>query len=309
MSISLNNISKKYSNFYALKNITALIKKNKINSIVGINGSGKTTLVKCISTLLLHDEGEIFFDDTQYITRNLKTIRNKISLLLDGSRNLYLNLTLIQNIKYFLAINKTSYKGKEELINKYLQKFELLNHKNNLVSTLSRGMQQKTSLIIALAQDSELLILDEPNLGLDFESLLVLKQILREEISNRTVILTTQDTKLIEDISDYIFVLHNGTLKYAANMGNCNNESRKLFLSIALIPNVSDELIKKILGLSANVKFYYNKIIGEFQKDSIDDIIRIIQGLNYKIVDMQTKGTFETNLTTILNSESEVYNG
>jgi ABC-2 type transport system ATP-binding protein len=164
-------------------------------------------------------------------------------------------------------------------------------------------MQQKTSLIIALAQDSELLILDEPNLGLDLESLIVLKHILKDESLKRTIILTTQDSKLIEDITDYIFVLDKGKLKYSAKMEEFNSISRDLFITMTLNINLSDDIKEKIQKFSDNVKFSNNKIYGEFKKDSIDDIIRVLQGLNYKVVDMHTRETFETNLTTILNIE------
>jgi len=152
LSIKVINICKQYGNFKALNDISFEIKKNTITSIVGHNGSGKTTLVKCLSTLLIYESGKIDFFGEEYSYKNFKHIRKRISLLLDASRNLYFNLTLLQNIKYFLGINKTSFKQKEDIINHFLERFSLIEHKNKLVSSLSKGMQQKTALIIALTQ-------------------------------------------------------------------------------------------------------------------------------------------------------------
>lgn len=163
---------------------------------------------------MLFESGIIEFFGEEYSYKNYNQFRRRISLLLDASRNLYLNLTLQQNIKYFLEIKKTSFKKKEELVNHYLECFSLVEQRNKLVSSLSKGMQQKTALIIALAQESEFVVLDEPNLGLDLEALSILKDILRKEAIKKTIVLTTQDVKLIEDVSDYLSVLNRGTLVY-----------------------------------------------------------------------------------------------
>lgn len=176
MAIEVNNLNKKFGDFVALNNINLEIKKNTIVSIVGPNGSGKTTLVKCLSTLLLFDDGEIEFLGEKFEYNKYKNFRKRISVLLDSSRSLYFNLTVMQNIQYFLEIKGTNFKDKKDIINYYINEFSLEQHTDKLISSLSRGMQQKTALIIALTQNSDLLILDEPNLGLDLNSLSTLKK-------------------------------------------------------------------------------------------------------------------------------------
>ncbi len=303
MAIELLNICKYYGNIVALKNINLVIPKNKITSIVGLNGSGKTTLVKCLSTLLLFDSGNIVFFDEDFSYNNYKNIRKKIAVLLDGSRSLYFNLTLIQNIQYFLELKGISFKSKESIIFEYLEKFDLNEHRNKLASSLSRGMQQKTSLIITLVQDADLIILDEPDLGLDLDALFTLKQILRTESKNKTILLTSQDVKLIEDVSHYISVLNKGELKYSGSMEDFNTMSKNIICTIHLDCHISNEIILELNKYSNNVQYKNNVICGSFFKDNLDDILRFLQNNNYKVKDMKTHETFEANLSTILDFE------
>lgn len=308
MGIELFNVSKYYGNFKALDNLSFEIKTNAVNSIVGHNGSGKTTLVKCLSTLLLIDSGKITFFGEAFNYKEYNRFRKRISLLLDASRNLYLNLTLIQNIKYFLQIKGTFFKDKESKINKYLEQFSLLDHKDKLVSSLSKGMQQKTALIIALAQESDLVILDEPNLGLDFDSLYTLKLILSQECKNRTIILTTQDIKLIEDVSTYLSVLDNGLLKYTGKIEDFNTYSPEVICSLYLDKEPTENIKMKITPLANNLDYKENVIYGNFQKSNFDSILKVLQSENYSILDIKTHEGFDNNLKAILSDRSKKQN-
>lgn len=219
-----------------------------------------------------------------------------------------LNLTLQQNIKYFLEIKKTSFKKKEELVNHYLECFSLVEQRNKLVSSLSKGMQQKTALIIALAQESELVVLDEPNLGLDLEALSILKDILRKEAIKKTIVLTTQDVKLIEDVSDYLSVLNRGTLVYSGTMDNFNSLSEKIVCSFHVDNVLTEDIKSKISSISINTKYKEKVIHGNFKKETIDTILNMLKDENYRVIDIKTYGGFENNLDTALNDRRNKIN-
>jgi ABC-2 type transport system ATP-binding protein len=110
-------------------------------------------------------------------------------------------------------------------------------------------MQQKTALIIALAQESEFVVLDEPNLGLDLEALSILKDILRKEAIKKTIVLTTQDVKLIEDVSDYLSLLNRGTLVYSGTMDNFNSLSEKIVCSFHVDNVLTEDIKSKISSM------------------------------------------------------------
>jgi len=299
LSIKISNLGKCYGDFKALDNVSLEVHKNSINSIVGHNGSGKTTLVKCLSTLLLFDSGSIEFFGEKFDYRHYNKFRKRISLLLDASRNLYLNLTLLQNVKYFLQIKGTNFNEKKQLVDYYLEQFSLTEHKNKLVSSLSKGMQQKTALIIALSQNSDLIILDEPNLGLDLDSISVLKVILRQECKNRTVILTTQDVKLIEDVSKYLAVLDKGVLKYHGTIEQFNTLSQNIICSIYLNKEPTQKVKGEFNKIGQSMEYKGNIVYGSFSKDSLDSILKLLQRENYVVLDIKTHEGFENNLKSI----------
>lgn len=211
MNLKVKNIVKDYKDF-KLKNISFVIPDCSITSIIGNNGAGKTTLMKILSTLSIPNSGEIVFNDVCYNYKKFNKIRGRISVLFDSTGSLYMGLTVLQNIKYFLEISDNNYDEKEVL--KYLELFSLSSSKNKVVSKISKGMKQKVALIIALLKKSELLILDEPYLGLDYESVCLINKILIKQAKEKIIIISAQSLNPIDNPADYILKLNDGRLEY-----------------------------------------------------------------------------------------------
>lgn len=214
MNLKLKNVTKNYKDF-ELKNISFTIPSCSITSIIGNNGAGKTTLMKILATLSIPNSGEIVFNNIKYDYKNFKKIRSDISILFDSTGSLYMELTVLQNIKYFLEISKNKYDEKEVI--KYLELFSLLSHKDKVTSKLSKGMKQKVALIIALLKNSKLLILDEPYLGLDYESICIINKILNEQAKKKIIIISAQTLNPIDNPASYILKLNNGEMEYFKN--------------------------------------------------------------------------------------------
>lgn len=196
-----------------LNNISFSLPSKAVMSITGQNGSGKTTLLKCLSTLILPNTGSILFDGDKLSQGNRLEYRKRVCLMLEGSKSLYSNLTLLQNIKFFLEINNCSYKENEGNINCLLDAFSLGQHKNKLVSSLSKGMQQKTAIIVALVPEYDLVLLDEPHIGLDQQSVETLQKELLSQSRTKSIIFTTPIDTVLCEASSHNMVLENGELK------------------------------------------------------------------------------------------------
>jgi ABC-2 type transport system ATP-binding protein len=297
VSIFIKNLSKSFGDLPALKDITLTLENSSITSIVGPNGSGKTTLLKCIGTLLTADGGEI-----EYKGIDKKNIRKNISFVLEGSKSLYNNLTVWENIRYFLEIKRTNFILKQKEVNYYLELFDLINKKKTLVSNLSTGMRQKVSIIIALVQDSKILLLDEPSLGLDFESVNMLKTALKKMKDEKIIIITSHDISLIEDISDYIVVLDKGILKYKGEMKEFKSITKNIKISIELDRSPSDDFKIKLMNYSNRLECENNFIKGIVSINTLNDLLEEIALSKYKIKNLETNATFEDNFCSILNS-------
>lgn len=306
MKIKFENVCKKYGEIQVLDNLNFEIHSNCINAIVGKNGAGKTTLIKGLSTLLVFDKGIIDFFGDKFTKDNHNFFRNKISLALGDSKNLYLNLTVIENIKYFLAIHKNRYESKKQLIEHYLSIFNLNNHKNRVVSKLSKGMRQKLSIVISLVKDSKVLIFDEPDIGLDIESMKILKQILNKEKKKKTIIITSHNLNLIKDVTDKLIVLDNGKIKYSGYMNNFINNLNKntILIEIHFKNALSNESKKIINKYSESIEFSEKSFFITIKKENINDILKFLLSLDNKIVDIRSKDSFEDIIEkSIIKSE------
>lgn len=207
--LTVKNLTGVYGKDIIFKNINFCVKDNEIVSVFGKNGSGKTTLIRYLSTMILPKEENIILDGIKYNKRNLKYIRENISVLVDGELSLYLDLTVQQNINYCIQILRIKYEGLEDKIEYLIDRLNLSKYRYFKVSALSKGNKQKVSILIALIKGGSLLILDEPDNGLDVESIKVLVDLLNLEKKNRSILLITHDLELINSISDRIISISN----------------------------------------------------------------------------------------------------
>jgi ABC-2 type transport system ATP-binding protein len=144
-----------------------------------------------------------------------KTLRNeKIGVVLEGARNVYGFMTVIDNLRYFSYLNKMDAEITEARIAKLLEMFSLTEKKDQTVSTLSRGMQQKVAIMIALLKDPEILILDEPTLGLDLVSQYKMETLLMElaQREHKILLISSHDLSLIERVCKTVAIFDKGTL-------------------------------------------------------------------------------------------------
>ncbi|HDR5039240.1 TPA: ABC transporter ATP-binding protein [Bacillus anthracis] len=301
MKIEFQNVSTKFGDFEVFNDLNFDINSNCITAIVGKNGAGKTTLIKGLSTLLVFDEGQINFFDKNITKDNYSFFRGQISISLGDSKNLYLNLTVIENIKYFLSIHKNDYNSKKELIDYYLSIFNLNSYKNKIVSKLSKGMKQKLSIIISLVKDSKVLILDEPDIGLDIESMSTLKQILNNEKENKTIIITSHNLNLVKDISDRLILLDDGKVKYSGDINTfINSLNNNATIEIYFEDILSDELKKSIREYSLDIEFKEKSFLVTVKKECINDIFKTLLNFNNKIIDIGTRNSFENIIENVI---------
>lgn len=192
--LKLEKIRKSFKNNLVLKDVSFTVDTGEVVGLVGLNGSGKSTIIRIISGLIIQDNGTIEND-----------FKN-IGVLLEGSRNIYHFLTVRENIKYFSILNNIEDAYVENFMNKYITLFGLEDKLDEEVGNLSRGMIQKVSIMILLAQNPDIIIMDEPTLGLDIISTIQIREIIQAivEEKNKTVLIVSHDTKLLDSVADRI---------------------------------------------------------------------------------------------------------
>jgi ABC-2 type transport system ATP-binding protein len=195
----------------AVSGISFEIEPGTVFGLLGPNGAGKTTTIKMILGLVLPTSGAIHLAGFDVAKDCNKALRHA-GAILEGSRNVYWRLSARANLEYFGALRGMHGKLLANRIGEVLDLVELSDRANEEVRYLSRGMQQKVALATAILHDPDVLLLDEPTLGLDVQASHTIERVIRQfvEEQGKTILLTTHQMDLAERLSDRIFVIHKG---------------------------------------------------------------------------------------------------
>ena len=212
--LKIRNLAVSYNGIPALKKVSFEINKGEVVSVLGPNGAGKTTLLRAISGLVkCEKESEILYKGKNIVgLQAYKIARMGIAHVPEG-RQVFPDLSVQENLE--VASVLTSLNRRSEKIQKVYELFQELNsRKNQPAGTLSGGEQQMLAIGRALVSDSELIMVDEPSMGLApviiSRIFKTLRQIVQEQ--NLTLLLVEQNAKLSLPLSDRIYVLSQGRI-------------------------------------------------------------------------------------------------
>jgi ABC-2 type transport system ATP-binding protein len=207
--LEVKNLRKEYGDFI-LNNISFSFEKGYIMGLIGPNGAGKSTTIKLIMNLVKRDAGEIKIFGLDNINDEV-VIKQKIGFVYD--QNYFYGDLTIAEMKRIIAPFYANWN--DHIFNKYIKEFEL--PADRKIKHLSRGMQMKFSLALALSHDADLIILDEPTSGLDpvfrNEILDILADLIQNE--NKGVLFSTHITGDLDKIADYITFINKGEIVFS----------------------------------------------------------------------------------------------
>jgi ABC-2 type transport system ATP-binding protein len=199
---------------HALRDVGFRIDAGEIVGLLGLNGAGKTTLLKIVSTLLLPTEGTVRVAGHD-VARETGAARRALSVVLGGERGLYNRLNAIDNMRFFGALSGLSRRDVDIRVSPSLERVGLGEAARRPVETYSRGMRQRLHLAIGLLATPQLLLLDEPTVGLDpIEAERVRESVAALRGSGTAVVLTSHHLGDIERAADRILILRRGRLTH-----------------------------------------------------------------------------------------------
>jgi ABC-2 type transport system ATP-binding protein len=195
----------------AVRDVSLAIAAGEVLAFLGPNGAGKTTTIKMIAGLILPDEGWVRIGgrDPHHDSRALRSV----GAVLEGNRNLYWRLTPEENLAYFGVLRGLNARTARQRGRQLLERFDLMDKRRTAVQNLSRGMQQKLAIAVALIHQPQLLLLDEPTLGLDVEATENVKGLVREIAREGcALLLTTHQLNIAEELSDRVAIIQKGEI-------------------------------------------------------------------------------------------------
>ena len=224
MSLDIKNISKKYANQIALKDISFSLKKGDIVGFLGPNGAGKTTLMKIITSTLKQDKGEVYVYGNNTISDEIIT-KNDIGYLAENNP-LYKEMNVTEYLDFIASIYNI--KNKKNLINDLILKTGLKKEKYKLIENLSKGYKQRVGIASALINNPKVLILDEPTTGLDPNQLVEIRNLIKEVGKEKIVLLSTHILQEIPKICNHIIIIKEGEIVENITMENLNKSKINL---------------------------------------------------------------------------------
>ncbi len=253
--IKIEELSKKIDNKYLLKDVNLEIKSGEFVVLLGPNGAGKTTLIKCLTGLYKIEEGKITVNDLEWNRKNDQKIKSMISYIPDKA-NFDYNLTIEQNLIHHASFYGISANDARKKSYELLEFFNIKDKKDDYINKLSFGMQKKALIIRGLLSSPDILIFDEPTLGLDPKA----KQDLMLEIQKLnstgiTILLSTQSLQVANQ-SDRVVFIEEGYVRDMKNIKQSLDLSKeKLNVNTVALDERFTEIIND--RLSKN-KFVYN---------------------------------------------------
>lgn len=251
--IKVNNVTKKYGNFYAVRNISFEVKDGEIVGFLGRNGAGKTTTMNMITGFIEPTSGEIIVGGYN-VDQKPKKVKAQIGYMPEGTP-LYSDLTVKEFISYMADLKMIPKKKRKEAVQKAIDETGLEKVKNNLTKNLSRGYKQRVSLAGAIVGDPKILILDEPTVGLDPKQVIEIRELIKSFRKNHTVLISSHILPEINQICEKIIVIDKGEIVAVDTPKNLEKKT-------------TDKTVLKVVVDDINNKF-------ESLKDKIKEINQI----------------------------------
>ena len=231
--IEIKNVTKKYGDKEAIKNISFDIKDGEIFGFIGHNGAGKTTMIKSLVGILNFDNGDIIINNKS-IKEDSIACKLEMAYVPDNP-DLYENMTAIDFINFVCDMYGTEENIRKENIEKYSKMFEMENKLNDYISSFSHGMKQKVALIAALSHNPKVLIMDEPFVGLDPKAVFDIKSVMKEMTKEgKTIFFSTHILDVAEKLCDRVAIIKNGNIVKIGKMKDIKGDSslEEVFLEL-----------------------------------------------------------------------------
>ena len=231
--IEIKNVTKKYGDKVALKDVSFNVEDGEIFAFIGHNGAGKTTLIKSIVGIHDFDEGDILINGKS-IKEDPIACKKDMAYVPDNPE-LYENMKAIDFINFICDMYDVSLEEREKNISKYAKLFEMENNLNDTINSFSHGMKQKIAIISALAHNPKILIMDEPFVGLDPKAVYDIKEIMNEMVKEgKTIFFSTHILDVAEKLCSRVAIIKNGELIKVGSMKQIKGDKslEKVFLEL-----------------------------------------------------------------------------
>lgn len=247
MSILVKNLIKQYDEQKAVNDASFEVNKGEIVGFLGPNGAGKSTTMKIITGYLRADTGNAFVCGMQ-VNENPIAIKKKIGYLPE-SNPLYPEMYVREYLSFIAGIHQVT--NASLAVEKVITLTGLGIESKKKISQLSKGYKQRVGLAAALIHDPEVLILDEPTSGLDPNQIVEIRNVIKQQGQNKTVLFSSHILQEVEAICDRVIIINKGQIVADDTLANLQkgNKDRQL-VSVQFKENIDQKLLEELAEVS-----------------------------------------------------------
>lgn len=274
--IKIDSLNKSFGRIKALKNLNIGIEKGELLGIIGPNGAGKTTAIRIICCILQPDSGDILVDGMS-IHRDQIKIKSMIGYLPEEP-NLYERFKARDLLRYFAELYGVPKEKMDGRIDQLLELVGMSHRADDRINTFSKGLRQRIGIARALVHDPEILIFDEPTMGLDPATSNTIREFIRQLKGDKTIILCTHYMDEADALCDRVAIMNQGQIM---DLGTPDYLKSKVHGDIILHikvknPQPADENIIRDFDSVEGIEITANQyFISLRSKNSISDIIDV----------------------------------
>lgn len=208
--IEVKNLVKKYGDHLAVDHLSFHVEKGKIYGFLGPNGAGKSTTMNIMTGYIASTDGEVIINGHNILEEPEEA--KKCIGYLPEQPPLYFDMTVKEYLKFAAELKKVPRDRRENQIKDVMKMVGITNMQERLIKNLSKGYRQRVGLAQAILGYPEIIILDEPTVGLDPKQIIEIRELIRKLAKNHTIILSSHILSEVSEVCDYILIINNGKL-------------------------------------------------------------------------------------------------
>lgn len=295
--IEVKNLVKRYGDHTAVDHLSFQIEKGKIYGFLGPNGAGKSTTMNIITGYIASTEGTVSIDGHDILEEPEKA--KKCIGYLPEQPPLYFDMTVLEYLKFAADLKKIPKDKKNEMIQEVMDTVKITDMKNRLIKNLSKGYRQRVGLAQAILGYPDVIILDEPTVGLDPKQIIEIRDLIKNLKKKHTVILSSHILSEVSAVCDFVLIISHGRLvasdtpdnlsKLAAGSNNLSlivkGEKESIRQLLSEIPGVKTITVNS----AENEKGWRVKLSTEESTDIREEVFYKMAENHYPILEMQSE--------------------
>lgn len=312
--IEIKNVTKKYGTFAAVDNISFEVNDHEIVGFLGPNGAGKSTTMNMITGFIEPTSGKIIVNGYD-VSKSANKAKMQIGYMPENVP-LYNDLTVKEFVSYMCELRKVPKKERELQVRKIIKKTGLNGVEHKLIKHISKGYKQRTSLAGALVGDPDVLILDEPTVGLDPKQITEIRNLIKKLGENHTVILSSHILSEVSQICSRVVIINHGKIVAVDTPDNLESTSSEEDIILITVEDPDNNMasikskvrgckeIKKIKELKDGTVQY--KIIADKDAEVNKELFDVLPKANITICELRKEqSSLEDAYLKIINEKDE----